>query len=153
LTLADKGSEDLRHLYNWLNGDDNLRGHMELVKTPPESGTLGGLFESIVTNLATGAAVAVFVNLFVVWIRERKGRLVLRMRRADGSELAIEMLLVKRMAVDQVQTLVQQLGAWVEGGRSPASLPEISATAPAEAPEPRPARGTWWRRRRAGGTP
>lgn len=83
--VEDGTADELRSLYQWLTGEDDLRGRVRLTQAAPQSGTLGTLPELLQVVLADGGAGAVLAGAVVAWVRNRTTDITVKFSRPDGT--------------------------------------------------------------------
>jgi hypothetical protein len=114
--------DELRSLYGWLVGEEELRGRVHLKESAPDPGRLGTLPLGLEIALAPGGGV-VLASAVVAWLRYRTSDLVCRVIRPDGGVVEVSAKRVRDSA--SVQALVAQLSD---------SLGENAAGGPGGAP-------------------
>src|SRR5690349_2995669 len=65
--------DELLSLRDWLTGEPDLRGRLELLKAPPTPGTLGAATDAIAVALGPSGAVTVLASALIAWLRRRVG--------------------------------------------------------------------------------
>lgn len=78
-----------RSLYAWLAGEDELRGAVRLVGSPPQPGRLGATTELLTVALAPGGVVTVLAGLLVAWVGRPTGVRSVTVTRADGTSVTV----------------------------------------------------------------
>lgn len=109
--------DEVRSLYGWLVGEDELRGRVQLRESAPESGALGALPLGLEIALAPGGG-AVLASAVVAWLRHRTSDLTCRVTRPDGGAVEVSAKRVRDSASVQalVAELVDSLGEDAAGG-------------------------------------
>jgi hypothetical protein len=130
LTLAlserDLPGDQLRSLYGWLAGAEELKGRIRLVERPPEPGTLGPVADVV---LALQAPLVALVGALVAWIRNHHSDIDVTVIRPDGGRTTISASHVRRAGAAELASMIDGLVQQVGG------LPEpVTATGPGEAP-------------------
>jgi hypothetical protein len=98
-----------RRLAAWLDGEDELRGTVRLVSDPPPAGQLGGVVDVIVMALGPGAAAAVLIEGVRAWLRSTTSDLTVRVRRPDGSEVAVRAARIRRISAAEIPVIAGQI--------------------------------------------
>jgi hypothetical protein len=114
--------DELRSLYGWLVGEEELRGRVHLKESVPEPGRLGTLPLGLEIALAPGGG-AVLASAVVAWLRYRTSDLTCRVTRPDGGAVEVSAKRVRDPA--SVRALVAELSD---------SLGENAAGVPGGAP-------------------
>jgi hypothetical protein len=117
-----RAGDELRSLYGWLVGEDELRGRVHLKESAPDPGSLGTLPLGLEIVLAPGGG-AVLASAMVAWLRYRTSDLICRVTRPDGGVVEVSAKRVRNSA--SVQALVAELSD---------SLREDAAGGPGGAP-------------------
>ncbi len=107
--VGDSGADGLRSLYEWLAGDDELRGRVRPVQAPPASGTLGPVLSSLVIALGPGGVATATASVLISWIRHRTGNQAVRITRADGTSLELSVTRVRGLDAAGVRGLVAEI--------------------------------------------
>lgn len=86
----DAAVEELRALESWLRDEPTLRGRIAQQRSTPRAGEMsGGLVEALVLTLGTGASAAL-VRTLPVWLRQRRSRVEIELRRGRGQGVVIK---------------------------------------------------------------
>lgn|GEM_PF-2229973 len=93
--------DEVRSLYGWLVGEDELRGRVHLREPAPESGRLGTLPLGLEIALAPGGGAV------LAWLRYRTSDLTCRVTRPDGGAVEVSAKRVRDPA--SVQAWVAEL--------------------------------------------
>jgi Effector Associated Constant Component 1 len=81
-------ADELRSLYEWLSGEEDLRGHVRPVQSSPEPGTMGSVQQTLIVVLGPGSG-AVFASAVVAWLRYRTSDVVFKVTRKDGTPVEL----------------------------------------------------------------
>lgn len=122
LTVAITGADaadELRSLYEWLSAEEELRGRVRLVQSPPPSGALGSIPHTLAVALAPGG-VAALASVAIAWMRQRRGEVVCKLTRTDGASVEVSAQRVRGTDMAEVRELVAELARTLdEGPRAP----------------------------------
>ncbi|MBP2328819.1 hypothetical protein JOF56_009204 [Kibdelosporangium banguiense] len=124
--------DDLRDLRDWLIGEDEFRGRIELRQAPPPSGAMGTITDVLQVGLGPGGALAALTSAVIVWLRHRSGKITIKVTK-DGESV--------ELAADHVRHLdpqaIQALAAQVAGTLADPPLAELpAAERTSDEPEP-----------------
>ncbi|WP_327364392.1 MULTISPECIES: effector-associated constant component EACC1 [unclassified Streptomyces] len=100
------GENQLRSLRDWLADSQELRGRVEGVERPPETGTLGPVLDALSVALGPAGAVSAFATGLIAWLRTRRGDVHIRVTLPDRSSLE---LAAKRVSGLDANALQQQV--------------------------------------------
>ena len=125
LAQGSDQAEQLRDLYEWLAGVDELRGRIGLAEKPPKSGTLGPVLEALTVALAPGGAVTALATTTIAWLRSRRGDVRLTFRRSDGRSVEISATRVSRLDSAALEQQVVQLVALLNQGTDEAEEEKV----------------------------
>ncbi|WP_331742736.1 hypothetical protein OG239_42245 (plasmid) [Streptomyces sp. NBC_00868] len=108
----------LHSLSTWLGHEDELRGRIRLVEGQIEADELGGLPEALVVALSAGGAATVLAQALVEWVRQRTLDVTVKVVRASGESLEIQLSRVKAgdATVAELRRFIDQ--------EQPSSLPD-----------------------------
>lgn len=109
----DSGDE-LRSLYTWLTGDDELRGRARLVTSSPPQGTLGSVAELLTVALGPGGISAALAAGLVAWLRQRTGDVTVTAWRHDGQKVELTARRVHGVDTGQLRDLIASLATEIE---------------------------------------
>lgn len=114
--------DEMRSLYGWLVGEDELRGRVHLKESVPEPDRLGTLPLGLEIMLAPGGG-AVLASAVVAWLRYRTSDLTCRITRPDGGAVEVSAKRVRDPASVQalVAKMADSLGEDAAGGPGRAS--------------------------------
>jgi hypothetical protein len=101
-------ADELRSLYAWLTGEDELRGHARLVGASPPPGALGTTADALVVALGPGGVSAAVATALVAWLRQRTGDVVIKAR-GRGTEVELSAKRVRGLDSAQLGELAQHL--------------------------------------------
>ena len=107
--VEDATGDDVRSLYRWLAAEDDLRGRVHLIQSPPQSGTLGTLPDLLQVVLANGGAGAVLAGAVVAWVRNRTTNVTVKLTRRDGTTAEVSAERLRRKDAAMVQAMVADL--------------------------------------------
>src|SRR4051812_21373173 len=110
VTLAvttEARSAELGSLRDWLRQDDALRGAVEEIYQPPESGHLGPVLD--VLKVVAETAPAAFAAALVAWLRSRRGPVKISIKTETGAELEFSADSVKTMTAADARHLIEQV--------------------------------------------
>ncbi|MFI9629393.1 hypothetical protein [Streptomyces sp. NPDC052042] len=117
VALAGAGTADeLRSLYEWLFTEEELRGRVRLVQSPPPPGALGSVPEMLTVALAPGGVSAVLASAAIAWMRHRTGEVVCKLTRPDGTSVEVSAQRVRGSDVAEVRELVAELTQMLNDG-------------------------------------
>ncbi|MFF7456417.1 hypothetical protein [Kitasatospora sp. NPDC008115] len=128
---------DVHGLARWLAGEPALRGRVRHARSgPPVAGAMGTVSDLLIAVLEPGGAVTVLVGSVVAWVRGRRERRTVTLRRADGVEVTVASDRVGRLDPEELAALVRAVAEAIEP--SGADAPEVPADPadPADADEP-----------------
>ena len=118
LRVEDAPADDLRSLYGWLAGEDDLRGQVHLAQAPPQSGMLGTLPDVLQVVLANGGAGAVLAGAVVAWVRNRTTNITVKLTRKDGTTAEVNAERLQRMDAAAVHAVVNELNQVLNADRA-----------------------------------
>jgi Effector Associated Constant Component 1 len=107
--VGDSGADGMRSLYEWLAGDDELRGRIRLRPTPAAPGTLGPVLNSLVIALGPGGVATATASVLISWIRHRTGNQSVRITRPDGTSFELTVTRVRGLDAAGVRDLVAEI--------------------------------------------
>ncbi|MFI1524638.1 effector-associated constant component EACC1 [Kitasatospora cineracea] len=108
-------------LWEWLRGEEQLRGLVRAVTPPPGEGELGGAVEVLQVALGATGAAGVLARSLTVWLRTRRSDLKVTVTR-DGAT-TVE---VSNLAPDQVEGILRRA---LDGGTEPGGGTELGGSA------------------------
>jgi len=85
IRIADGRSDDLIALREWLSNEDELRGRVRVVDTPPGETELGALPELLTVALGAGGAGTVLASSIATWLRTRRTSAKVTIKSGDRS--------------------------------------------------------------------
>ncbi len=91
-------------LWEWLRGEEQLRGRVRAVASPPGEGELGGAIEVLQVALGTTGAAGVLARSLTVWLRTRRSDLKVTVARG-GDTTTVE---VSNLAPGQVEEVMRR---------------------------------------------
>ncbi|WP_267895439.1 effector-associated constant component EACC1 [Streptomyces sp. CB01201] len=114
------GEEQLRSLRDWLADSQELRGRVDAVERPPETGTLGPVLDALSVALGPAGAVSAFATGLIAWLRSRRGDVHIKVTLPDGSSLDLAAKRISGLDTPALQRQVEQiadlLGSWQAAG-------------------------------------
>ncbi|SEE28248.1 MULTISPECIES: effector-associated constant component EACC1 [Streptomyces] len=63
---------DLPSLYQWLTGEDELRGHVRVARRPMRETDLGSAGDLLTVALSAGGAGSVLSSALITWLKTRR---------------------------------------------------------------------------------
>jgi hypothetical protein len=114
------GGESATALADWLDADDELRGHVRREAAPVPEGALGAEIAQLVVSLGSSGAVTAMASVIIAWLRRRTGSVSVHLTRPDGSAVELTAERVRALDAAGVRGQVDQLVAavWPEGGNT-----------------------------------
>ncbi|MFF8691493.1 hypothetical protein ACF08W_04740 [Streptomyces sp. NPDC015144] len=108
-------ADELRPLHEWLTVEEELRGRVRLMQSPPPTGALGAIPEMLTIALAPGGVSAVLASAVIAWMRHRTGEVACKLTRPDGTSVEVSAQRVRGTDVAEVRELVAELARTLEG--------------------------------------
>lgn len=103
ITIACADDEDLTALSEWLGGEDELRGRVQIVDNPVGDTALGSFSDSLTVALSAGGAGTVLASSLITWLQTRRTTAKITVKSAQRSiTLDIE-------TMDEVAPLLEQI--------------------------------------------
>ncbi|MFD8361888.1 hypothetical protein ACH4GZ_28380 [Streptomyces hygroscopicus] len=130
VTVAITGTgaaDELRSLHQWLIAEEELRGRVRLVESPPPTGTLGSIPQMLAVALAPGGVAAALASVAIAWMRHRTGEVVCKMTRSDGASVEVSAQRVRGTDVAEVRELVAELAKTLDEGPRGTEGPAIDS--------------------------
>ncbi|PJM98510.1 hypothetical protein CG740_35275 [Streptomyces sp. CB01201] len=97
-----------------------LRGRVDAVERPPETGTLGPVLDALSVALGPAGAVSAFATGLIAWLRSRRGDVHIKVTLPDGSSLDLAAKRISGLDTPALQRQVEQiadlLGSWQAAG-------------------------------------
>ncbi|MCX4852107.1 hypothetical protein [Streptomyces sp. NBC_00893] len=110
VALTGAGTADeLRSLHEWLFAEEELRGRVRLVQSPPPPNALGSVPEMLTVALAPGGVSAVLASAAIAWMRHRTGEVVCKLTKPDGTSVEFSAQRVRGSDMAEVRELVAEL--------------------------------------------
>lgn len=85
---ADADGE-LASLSRWLGAEAEFRGRVQLIRSPPVEGRMGGFADALGVALASGGALTVLASSVSVWLRQRRSTVTVKIVDDDGASREI----------------------------------------------------------------
>ncbi|MFC8720073.1 hypothetical protein [Kitasatospora sp. NPDC057198] len=73
-------------LWEWLRGEDRLRGLVRAVASPPVEGELGGAVDLLQVAVGTTGVAGVLARSLTVWLRTRRSHVRVTVTRSGGDD-------------------------------------------------------------------
>lgn len=103
------GGEDIADLAAWLDGEDELRGHVRREPAPVPDGALGATIAQLALSLGSGSAVTAMASVVIAWLRRRTGSVSVSLTRPDGSTVELSADRVRALDAAGLRAQVDQL--------------------------------------------
>lgn len=116
ITASPTANDDLRVLRSWLLDEDEYRGRVKERPLLPEPGTMGPFLDALDVALGPGGAVTALTATVIVWLRQRKGKIAIRMSKGDN-EVEIDSDRVKGLDAAGVHALAVELADKLAEGK------------------------------------
>ena len=114
IRLGDGGSiDDLVSLRDSLRAEDGLRG-VEVVTDGATSESLGALTETLSVVLAPGGAAAVLSSVLITWIRQRRTKVSVHIKKPNGTEIKLNADRIKLADAHDLGQLAADVAGQVE---------------------------------------
>lgn len=123
---SDRGDQ-LRSLRRWLLDSQELRGRVEGVERPPETGALGPVLDALAVALGPAGAVTAFATGLIAWLRTRRGEVTIKVTLPDGSSLELTAKRVSGLDSGALQRQVTDLADLLTPRQRNADEPERRA--------------------------
>ena len=107
------GGESTTALADWLEADEELRGHVRREAEPVPEGALGAELAQLVVSLGSSGAVTAMASVIIAWLRRRTGSVSVSLTRPDGSAVELTAERVRALDAAGVREQVDQLVAAV----------------------------------------
>jgi hypothetical protein len=72
ITVSSKDQRSVSSLYDWLCGEDELRGQVSLTRGNPRPDEMGDLANIITVAIGSGGAATVLIGSLTTWITQRR---------------------------------------------------------------------------------
>ncbi|MFG1994084.1 hypothetical protein ACGFJ7_29345 [Actinoplanes sp. NPDC048988] len=76
-------------LYEWLRGERELQGRIELLPRAPRAGEMGAVADVLVAALGSGGAAAALTQAIHTWIRYRRPTVTVTVETAAGEKVTL----------------------------------------------------------------
>jgi hypothetical protein len=120
------GGEQLRSLRDWLVDSQELRGRVDGVERPPETGTLGPVLDALSVALGPAGAATAFATGLIAWLRTRRGEVHIKVTLPDGSSLELTAKRVSGLDAGALQQQVTNVADLLSLRQGDADEPERS---------------------------
>jgi Effector Associated Constant Component 1 len=112
ISLSVAGNDaagEVRSLYTWLAGTDELRGRARLVSAGPSPGALGPGADWIAVALGPGGISAAVATGLVAWLRQRRSDIVVKTRGRGGKVIELSAKRLRGLDSSQLREIVRDL--------------------------------------------
>ncbi|MGW6705218.1 effector-associated constant component EACC1 [Streptomyces sp. NPDC054956] len=116
--------DHLRSLRDWLADSQELRGRVEAVELPPETGTLGPVLDALSVALGPAGAVSAFATGIIAWLRTRRGDVHIKVTLPEGSSLELAAKRVSGLDTPALQQQVAQVADLLRRQQAGSGEPE-----------------------------
>ncbi|MET0426597.1 MAG: hypothetical protein ABW046_22210 [Actinoplanes sp.] len=127
VAFGDTPSDQLRSLREWLSHEDELRGTITLLESPPEPDRLGPTVDAL--QVVAGSASTALAAGLIAWLRTRVGRVRIVLKSADGKEIEVDASTVHALDAAGLSALTTELINTID-----AATPAISGGSEPEDP-------------------
>jgi hypothetical protein len=110
--------DDLLELRRFLNDERELRGAAKVEQRPPSEGSLGAISEIVSIALSPGGAAAILAPTLIAWIKQRRSKISLRIKREDGTEIALEADRIKAAGTEELRRLASEVSKALDGDQA-----------------------------------
>lgn len=118
------GEHQLRSLQDWLVDSQELRGRVDGVERPPETGTLGPVLDALSVALGPAGAVTALATGLIAWLRTRRGDVHIKVTLPDRSSLELTAQRVSGLDTDALQQQVTEIADLLGRHQRDADEPE-----------------------------
>ncbi|MER5362780.1 hypothetical protein [Streptomyces sp. NPDC002785] len=119
----DSGNQ-LRLLRDWLTDAQELRGRVDGVERPPETGTLGPVLDALSVALGPAGAASAFATGLIAWLRTRRGDVHIKVTLPDRSSLELTAKRVSGLDADALQQQVSEVADLLSRQQGDTDVPE-----------------------------
>ncbi|MEV5302168.1 effector-associated constant component EACC1 [Amycolatopsis methanolica] len=112
---AERAGDEARSLREWLLGQDELRGRVRLVESPPEPGRLGSVVETLAVALGPGGVATAAATVVIAWLRRRTSDVTITVNKPD-SDFELSATNVKGVDAGELAELTRRVSAELDGG-------------------------------------
>ncbi|WP_431929230.1 effector-associated constant component EACC1 [Amycolatopsis tucumanensis] len=112
---ADRAGDEARSLREWLLGQEELRGRVRLVDSPPEPGRLGSVVETLAVALGPGGVATATATVLIAWLRRRASDVTITVKKPDG-DFELTATNVKGVDAGELAELTRRVSAELDGG-------------------------------------
>ncbi|MFI9843954.1 hypothetical protein ACIHFD_43450 [Nonomuraea sp. NPDC051941] len=110
--VSDHSRADLESLFDWFQGEKELRGRVRWADVPPKPGEMGGAMEVILVAVGSGGFLSVLATSIQTWLaRPRMSSIKIRVRNGNGLEIEID---AQNMNDAKIQELLGKLDSTPE---------------------------------------
>lgn len=75
--------DDMRSLHSWLQKEDELRGRVSLLTSPPAVEEMGSFLEGLAVALGSGGAITVLAQSVSMWLTQRHSDITVEVSHGD----------------------------------------------------------------------
>ncbi len=112
---AERAGDEARSLREWLLGQDELRGRVRLVESPPQPGRLGSVVETLAVALGPGGVATATATVVIAWLRRRTSDVTITVKKPD-SDFELTATNVKGVDAGELAELTRRVSAELDGG-------------------------------------
>ncbi|MFI1919394.1 hypothetical protein [Nocardia sp. NPDC020380] len=107
LTIRTSGStDDLLHLLEWFNGDDELRGRMILPRENIRPGQMGGVADVLEVAVAAGGIGPALAKSLTAWFAHLRSDLSVTVKVDGRAEITVD---AKRIKTPEIAAALQDM--------------------------------------------
>jgi hypothetical protein len=107
VTVDGVTTDEIRQLRSWLLAEEEMRGRIELLERPPDSGRLGPVLEALRVIAEPGSAV--LATVLVAWLKQRRSSMKTTVTAPDGKKVSIEADRIRLMDADALSCLASKI--------------------------------------------
>ncbi|APE38064.1 hypothetical protein BOX37_06030 [Nocardia mangyaensis] len=98
-------------LNSWLLTQDGFRGRVRVLERPPAAGTLGASLDAVMVAVSSGLTSSAAFGALIAWLKTRPGKLTMRVKKPDGTEIEIEAEGLRGLSAAQLAAYVESIQA------------------------------------------